>query len=383
MRFSERSCGDLIIQFNRFDKEKLLVRIPSFYNILILFEKIFSNFIQYLYNLKDDEEVKVLYDENDLLQRGVILTRINKPKRPGEIIFNIDTYREIDYNDLQWFRNISKFIEDLIRNQKFKESLLQINKALDFRLFNLNYYDCRKIVYQKILVLFYLKDYEEIIDFDNRTNLIILPEENLLYFNLIAYSFAYLKEFEGAYRLINKLIDMSKNEYQKANFFDSKGEFFQIQEKYYEAIKFYKKSLDLYSESPFDFHKETLQKLKHCYVQIGKDETAIKEIEAKIKLFDKLEKEKYRIDVGKDDKFLFCYDSNDKEFAEKIITFFINDGIQLKTVEFLYFSKQFFNTFLSELVNKNIIIIILITANSSRNLWVEEFHKSRKIYPLQ
>ncbi len=365
----------VIIQFNRFDKENLLVRIPSFIKILILFEKILGNFIQNLYNLKEDEEDEALYEKNDLLQRGVILTKINKPKRPGEIIFDTDTYRDIDYNDLQWFRNIAKFIEDLIRNQKFKESLIQINKALEFRLFNLKYYDCRKIVYQKILVLFSLKNYGELIDIGNQTNLTILPEENLLFFNLIAYSFAHLKKFEEAFRLINKLIEMSKNEYQKAAFFDSKGEFFQIQEKYYEAIKFYNKSLDLYSESPFDFHKETLQKLRHCYLQIGNAERVIEEIEAKIKTFESVENEKYKIDVRKDDKFIFCYDFNDTEFSEKIKTFFIKDGIQLKTVEFHDYSKQFLDTFLSKLVSKNIILIVLITPSSSRNLWVQELIK--------
>ena len=366
----------VIIRFNRFDKEKKLVRIPSFYNILILFEKIFLNFIQTLHKLKDDEEDKAFYDENDLIQRGIILTRINKPKRPGEIIFDVDTYRDIDYNDLQWFRNKSKFIEDLIRNQKYEESLLQIDEALNFRLFNLNYFDCRKIIYQKIFVLFSLKNYEKLVDLVNQKNLIILPEENLEYFNLIAYSYAYLEKFEEAHRIINKLIDSSKNEYQKANFFDSKGEFFQLQEKYYEAIKFYKKSLDHYTESPFDFHKETLQKLKHCYLQTGKEESEINELKVKIKTFDKLEIEKFRIDIGKDDKFLFCYDSNDKELAEKIKTYFSNEGIQLKTFEFLYFSKQFLDNLLAKLVKKNIIIIILITPNSSRNLWVQELNKN-------
>lgn len=364
----------VIIKFNRFDQKNRLVIIPSLQNNEILFEKIFVNFIKTLFKLKDDEEDKSLYDRNDLIQRGAILVRITKPKKPGEVLFDTDISREIDYNDLQWFRNKSKFIEDLIRNEKYEESLLHINKAINFRLFNLNYYDCRKIIYLKIQVLSSLKKYEEIIDFSKEIKLLISPEENLDVFNLIAYSYAFLEKFEKAHRLINKIIELSKNEYQKANFLDSKGEFYQIQKKYNDAIKLYKRSLEYFSDPPYEFHKETLQKLQYCYSQVGRA-SEMEELEGKIRKFDKIKIEEFRIDVGKDDKFLLCHDSLDKEFANNIENYFSNEGIQLKTIEFLNFSKQFLDKFLSKLVNKNLIMIILISPNSSKNLWDQELNK--------
>lgn len=365
----------VIIYFNRFDLDNKITKIPSFYNIRILLEKIYVNFIKDLYTLKDNEQDKTLYNENDLRQRGTILTKINKPKRPGEFIYDIDTYREIEYTDLQWFRNKSKYIEDLIKNGKNEEALSHIEEAQNFHLFNLNYYDCRKILYLKIFSLFSLKDYQEIIKIYNQKLITILPEENLPIFNTIAYSFAHKENFEEAHRLINKLIDLSKSDYLKSNFIDSKGEFYQFQKIYNQAIGLYQTSLEYFIDPPYDFHKETLEKLKYCYTQIeGEHRKEIEDLDKKLKNFVDFEVKK--IEIAENDKFLLFYDYNDEKFKKIIENSFFNEGIELKSIQIHHFSEEYLDDLLSKLKNRNLIVMTIITSNSSKKLWIQYINKS-------
>ncbi|MFX1477162.1 MAG: hypothetical protein ACFFCI_03420 [Promethearchaeota archaeon] len=57
----------------------------------------------------------------------------------------------------------------------------------------------------------------------------------------------------------------------KANFLDSKADFYKMEGKITNAIKFYKKSLQIINEPPFPFHEETKKKLKECEETMEKE----------------------------------------------------------------------------------------------------------------
>lgn len=61
-------------------------------------------------------------------------------------------------------------------------------------------------------------------------------------YNMKAYKYANASDFDNAYSFINKAISMFPDH---ANFYDSKGEILLMQGKNYEALKMWKKVLEL------------------------------------------------------------------------------------------------------------------------------------------
>lgn len=95
-----------------------------------------------------------------------------------------------------------------------------------------------------------------------------INEENLFYFNFKAYCKAKLGNYEVAHEIIDKILNITKEDELKACFLDSKGEFYQLAGDYQNAIIFYNKSLEYKHDPPYSFHEETKTKLNDCQKRI-------------------------------------------------------------------------------------------------------------------
>ncbi len=74
--------------------------LPSYNWLTDLVKLCVVNFINYLYNVRDNIEDKKLYTENDKTPRGQIRVQITKGVKPGELLRNGDFYRRMQYIDL-------------------------------------------------------------------------------------------------------------------------------------------------------------------------------------------------------------------------------------------------------------------------------------------
>jgi len=84
-------------------------------------------------------------------------------------------------------------------------------------------------------------------------------------FRTKAYSLVKKGKFEEAHVIIDKVLEIvDEDNKNKANFLDSKGDFYKMEGNKTKAIEFYKKSLQITDEPPFPFHEETKKKLKEC-----------------------------------------------------------------------------------------------------------------------
>lgn len=101
--------GDLIYnltkdkgKLKKFGKDKRLdIKLLLSYNwITDLVKFCVTNFIDYLYNVRDDNEDKKLYTENDKIPRGQITVQITKGMKPGEFLRNGEFHRRKQYIDL-------------------------------------------------------------------------------------------------------------------------------------------------------------------------------------------------------------------------------------------------------------------------------------------
>ncbi|MEJ2251953.1 MAG: hypothetical protein P8Y97_20120 [Candidatus Lokiarchaeota archaeon] len=64
--------------------------------------------------------------------------------------------------------------------------------------------------------------------------------------------------------IINKVIEKVEKAEDKANYLDSKGDFYKMEGNISRAIEYYKKSLEIEGDSEFPFREDTKNKLKEC-----------------------------------------------------------------------------------------------------------------------
>ncbi|QEE14484.2 hypothetical protein DSAG12_00297 [Promethearchaeum syntrophicum] len=94
-------------------------------------------------------------------------------------------------------------------------------------------------------------------------------------FNLDAYNMGYLREFERVHEIIDEVLDFVKNasdkelhsKYEKlANYSDSKGEIYQIEGKFKDALVWYEISLKY---GDFPINEKTKKKILACKEKEG------------------------------------------------------------------------------------------------------------------
>jgi tetratricopeptide (TPR) repeat protein len=248
-------------------KHLIILRIPSYNDLLKIFTDLLINFIRYLHSVKDNDLDKNHYRESDKKQRNVIMGSINKDGiKPGNVVnLSTDFYRRIDYIDLIQIQNKLKVIEKNSDLKDPEENLEKVEEILNHPNFSLNYLSFRRACCFKVFFLHALKKYDKTLEVFEKYNIITIDGETIPTFNIKAYCLALLKRFKEAHLLINQILELvEKNDEFKANYSDSKGDFYKMESNYKKAIEFYKKSLSLRKDPLWSFHKETEEKLNEC-----------------------------------------------------------------------------------------------------------------------
>ena len=248
-------------------KHLIILRLPSYNDLLRIFADLLINFIRYLHSVKDKDLDKSHYRESDKKQRNVIMGSINKDGiKPGNIVnLNTDFYRRIDYIDLIQIQNKLKVIEKNSDLKDPEENLEKVEEILKYFNFSLKYLSFRRACYFKVFFLHALEKYDKALEVFEKYNIITIDDETITTFNIKAYCLALLKRSKEAHLLINQILELvEKNDEFKANYLDSKGDFYKMESNYKKAIEFYKKSLSLRKDPLWSFHKETDEKLNEC-----------------------------------------------------------------------------------------------------------------------
>ena len=129
----------------------------------------------------------------------------------------------------------------------------------------------------KALELFEIYDIKEISEIDLNS------------FNTKSMIIAKKGEYDKAHSIIDNVIEKTKNEIERLNYTDSKGEIFQVEGKFQQAIEIYEVIIKRVKE---DFNPKTFIyldyithiKLGMCYKEIGDKEKAIIHLEGGKKL---------------------------------------------------------------------------------------------------
>lgn len=245
----------------------IIIRIPSYNDLLKIFADIIVNFIRYLYSVKDDEEDKARYKESDAKKRNMVMGSIRKEGfKPGYVVnLNTDFYRRIDFIDLTQIQNTLKAIERNINKTNIEERLRKVNEIIQHPNFSTEYAAFRQACYFKIIFLNDLKKFDECLEIFEQHQIKEINQETFPVFNTKAYCLANKGKFKEAHTIIDKVLEIvDGDDENKANFLDSKADFYKMEDKLTKAIEFYKNSLQINNEPPFLFHKETKKKLKEC-----------------------------------------------------------------------------------------------------------------------
>ena len=152
----------------------------------------------------------------------------------------------------------------MISENNNKEVLDKLRLIFAHQDFSTEFHYFRHACYLKVKILFGLNDFDGCVQVFEDYQIKEINEENIYYFNLKAYCIAKLENFQEAHYLIDEVLIKAYNDEQKACFLDSKGEFYQLANDYHNAIVYFNKSLEYKQDPPYNFHEETLKKLKEC-----------------------------------------------------------------------------------------------------------------------
>jgi len=264
--YNPRTKSGKIKQFvDEKGKHPIIIRIPSYNDLLKILGDILVNFLRYLFSVRDDENDKILYKASDIKKRNMIIGAISKDGiKPGYVVnLNKDFYRRVDYIDLIQIQNKLRKIEKNYNKKNHKESLLEVEKITKDSTFTIDYAIFRRACYFKISFLIRLNKFDECLKMFDTYNINEINDETHPIFNEKAYCLAKLGEFNEAHKLIDEILSIVKeNDEYKANYLDSKGDFYKFAGDYANAIKFYTKSLEIKRDPPFPFHEEIERKLE-------------------------------------------------------------------------------------------------------------------------
>lgn len=277
------------------EKYARIVRIPAYNYMKGIIQKIITRFVNFLHAVRESDEDKDLYyglvyvknkqgilikDENgnpilkrkigDFKERNTVIISPRKLLKPGMGVMRNDYHREIDAIDLDKFRQMVYKIDELIEQGDLLNALEMADTQINSYLFTINYDFPRRILYQKILILLKLGNNDDALSIFTQYEIDDINEQTHSFFNLKAFIYANQKNFEKAHDIIDILLNFIENLSQPleifknkllADYTDSKGEIYQKQELYKEALDCYEKSL---SYGDFPINKETKEKIDFC-----------------------------------------------------------------------------------------------------------------------
>lgn len=250
------------------------MRIPKYDDLLRIFGNILRNCIAFLFSVKENEDDKKLYKKSDKAKRNIVIGTIKKGGvKPGYLVdIESDFFQKVDFIELTRTNNKIRASEKMINEGENASALDELNGILQRDTFSMEYSVFRSACYLKIIVLHNFEEFEACLQLFEEYNITEITKENISLHNIRAYCFAKLRRFQEAHELIDEIIAKVEEDLLKANFLDSKGEFYQLAEEYEKAITYYKKSLGFTHEPPYAFHEETKRKLKECLNALSQDE---------------------------------------------------------------------------------------------------------------
>ncbi len=257
--------------------------------------EIITRFVKYLHSVRESDEDKDCYyrlvyfknkkgilinDEKgnpilkrkigDFKERNTVIVSPRKLIKSGMVVMENNYYREIDAIDLYNLRQRAYNIDELIEQGDLLKALEIANTQINSYLFTINYDFPRRILYQKIMILSKLGNNDDALSLYTQYEIDVLNEQTYFFFSLKAHIYANQKDFEKAHDIIDRLLNFIENLSRPlerfknkllAEYTDLKGEFYQKQELYKEALDCYEKSL---SYGDFTSNKETKEKIDIC-----------------------------------------------------------------------------------------------------------------------
>lgn len=268
IRYNPRNRSGKIRNYKDNDgKHPKIIRIPSYNDLLRIITGIITNSIMYLYNIKDDAEDKTRYKESDFKKRNIQVGAIKKGGfKPGSVVrLDKDLYRELDFIDLIQAKNKMNRIRKEIENINPENSLKMVEEVISHTEFSMKFFVFRQACYLKIILLKDLNRNNKCLEMFEKFQINEINEENFYIFNTKAYCHAIQGNFEDAHQIIDEVLAIPTLSIEhKANYLDSKGEFYELEGNYQKAIELYNESFSLKGDSPFEFHAETVEKLQNC-----------------------------------------------------------------------------------------------------------------------
>lgn len=166
---------------------------------------------------------------------------------------------------------------------KIAEALIEVEELLNHPKFTMSYDFFRQAVYYKMVFYYELEQLDEALELFDHYGINELSETFLNPFNIKSLLLAKKRDFEGAHRIINKVIESTQDDLEKLDYTDSKAEIFQMEGNYQEAIKIYENILKKVNEKLdpntfIFFNHMTHLKLGICYKEKGEVDKAMEHI---------------------------------------------------------------------------------------------------------
>jgi len=199
------------------------------------------------------------------------------------IYWIIEEFRNVNVIEHQEITKKLHKINILDSEGKIKEALNEVEELLNYPKFTMKYDFFRQAIYYKMVFYYELEQLNEALELFEKYGIDELSEIFLNPFNIKSLLLAKKGDFEEAHRMIDEVIEKTQDNLAKLDYMDSKGEIFQMEGNYQEAIKIYEDILNKVKEDIEPnvfvyFNHITHLKLGICYKEEGYVEKGLNHI---------------------------------------------------------------------------------------------------------
>ena len=242
------------------------------------------------------QKVKIEFPNRNVVSHGKYIKELYTKENSIKVFLLLDTicwiireYRKVNVIEHQEITRKLHKINFLDSQGKIEDALNEVEEILAHPKFTLKYdFFCQAINY-KIVLLNELNKLDKALELFEIFDIKEISEIDLNSFNTKSLILAKKGEYDEAHSIVDNIIEKTKNEIERLNYTDSKGEIFQIEGKFQEAIEIYEEIIKRVKE---DFNPKifiyfthiTHIKLGMCYKEIGDKEKAIIHLEEGKKL---------------------------------------------------------------------------------------------------
>ncbi len=266
------------ITFNRYSrtgklkeaKDSVLKRIPPLTQLEMFCKLIIIKLVGFL--LKEKPADTDLFTPYDLTipQKEIVSMKEPKPIASGTIILKKDTIQPFDYIEAWKLKLLITDTQNIENNNGQEQAWDYFYEYFPNIVCDIKDQDWLAGAHYALLLLYKLKRYNEMKEWITKYH---FDETNPLHwfaFNFLSYILAAEKEFKESLKLLERLLSLKLDLFQKASVLDSRGDVFHDAEDNKNAIRSYQESLTLVPEGKyFFFHKQTLSHLIEICSQEG------------------------------------------------------------------------------------------------------------------